>query len=249
MAGLPTPEKGSIPRKEQIANRLRSLERAALASTVLGSINGASVRVSIIKKPKLKLLYQDEPTLELKAILKSLRLWGRAADVLQRAKPSSLSERTSRSPSPNPFQVTELKEAIDDITASVNAATKAGQSQLPPQWLSFHRGPSRDGSEWRIAEGLLTNLILIANRYLSRGSFKAAQRYIIDAEVLAISLQSPGMQARALAGKAELFLHSGSYEEAYANIVKASELLTTVCTHPDAQGFILLFVDLWAGLC
>jgi hypothetical protein len=163
--------------------------------------------------------------------MQSLRLWGRAADVLQRSKPTTPNEQASRSPSPNPFQVTQLKEAISDITGGVDTASKSEQPQLPSHWLSFHRGPSLDGSDWRIAVGLLTGIFSAAKYFLSRGSVKAAQRYIIDAEALAASLESPGMHARALARKAELFLRTGSYEEAYTSIAKAAELLATVRTH------------------
>jgi len=82
-----------------------------------------------------------------------------------------------------------------------------------------------DTVEWRTAEGLFHVLLLLAKSYSDRGSAREAEYFSIQAEDLAISLNIPVMQARAVTARGEIQLAMGTkkFEEASKAIADAGQ--------------------------
>lgn len=84
-----------------------------------------------------------------------------------------------------------------------------------------------DTVEWRIAEGLLQILLLLAKAYHDRGSAKEAEYFASQAEDLARSLNLPVIEARALTVRAETQLGMGmkKFEDASKAVSDATAKL------------------------
>lgn len=113
--------------------------------------------------------------------------------------------------------MTEVKNALP---SAGNGADSKSDPMRPK--------PNMDGLEWRIAEGLLSTLLSLAQAYFSQGSPRASEYFIEQMHDLAKSLNCPAMVSRALAKKGELQLHLGQLEEGHETLMKAAELLMDI---------------------
>jgi separase len=129
----------------------------------------------------------------------ALRLWNRAADALGRLS----SSRTTSADMSNPFDMSNLKEALP-------ATDNPSDSNLKRS-LNFRK--LHDGLEWRIADGLLGTLLSLVDVYFARGSPREACYFAQQAQDLAECLNAPAMVGRALAKKGEIELCRGRLAE------------------------------------
>ncbi|KAL4242854.1 hypothetical protein ABKN59_011524 [Abortiporus biennis] len=191
---------------QRIRLRAATLERAALAATTFAVIQYSN----------------DDPTASLRGLLQALRLWHRAVDTLFRLKPPSKVSEVS-SDNSNPFDMTTLKDALPDQTQASQPALDVPQAQPKPKPLAQHS--TMDALEWRIASGLMNNLLSLTQAYYARGSAREAEYFAQQAQDFAESLNMPAMISRALTRIGELRLHMGKIEEAVESLGKAAELL------------------------
>ncbi len=98
-----------------------------------------------------------------------MRLWSKAADYLSRYATLESPAKPARSPSPDPFNVASLKEAVQEMASESKPPPGAN---IPEAWRSFHRARTLHGAEWRVAFGLLNALYIIIESYIRRGSVK-----------------------------------------------------------------------------
>lgn len=82
-----------------------------------------------------------------------------------------------------------------------------------------------DTVEWRTAEGLLQILLALAQSYCDRGSAREAEYFSTQAEHLAVSLNIPVMQVRAVTARGEIQLAMGKkkFEEASKAITEVGQ--------------------------
>ncbi|KAG6813285.1 hypothetical protein H0H92_012440 [Tricholoma furcatifolium] len=186
---------------ERIRARVKRLEMAAIASHVFGLI---------------KYLEEDVPA-TLDSMLKALRLWNRAADSLIRL--SSPSSSSSASKDDNPFNMSDLKDAL------LSESSKEVAREMPTPKKAFPQRMSMDGFEWRISEGLMTTLFSLAEVYLFRGSAREAEYFAQQAQDLAESLNAPSLVSRALAKKGEIQLYRGHLDSSLEYLLAATDLL------------------------
>jgi separase len=132
--------------------------------------------------------------------LQSVRLWNRAYEVLSQAKPSSQDSEVKPVAEEDPFSTASLQAALPPLQSTVPEPTKTNYVQRS----------SMDAVEWRIAEGLLQILLLLAKAYHDRGSAKEAEYFASQAEDLSQSLNLPVIEARALTARAETQLAMGA---------------------------------------
>jgi separase len=153
----------------------------------------------------------------LDGLVKSIRLWNRAADTLVRLTLASRSQTTMEES--EPFRMSRLKEAL-----SSGDTLKDPQEQLVVG-RNNNRRLTMDGLEWRISEGLLSTLFSLSRVYHLGGSAREAEYFAQQAADIAEELNLPAMVSRALAKKGEVQLQMGKLEEAHANLARAEELL------------------------
>ena len=91
----------------------------------------------------------------------------------------------------------------------------------------------QDSSGWRLAEGLLSTLLLISQAYAARGSAREAEFFAQQTKDLAESLHAPVMVSRALAQHGELQIQLGLLQEGHQSLMRAAELVMHL-KGPDA---------------
>ena len=152
----------------------------------------------------------------LDGLVKSIRLWNRAADTLIRLNPSLRSQSKEES---DPFGMSSLREALLS-----GGDSKDSQEQLPVKKNTNNR-LTIDGLEWRISEGLLSTLFSLSHVYHLGGSAREAEYFAQQAADIAEELNLPAMVSRALVKKGEVQLQMGKLEEACTNLTRAEALL------------------------
>ena len=152
----------------------------------------------------------------LDGLVKSIRLWNRAADTLIRLNPSLRSQSKEES---DPFGMSSLREALLS-----GGDSKDSQEQLPVKKNTNNR-LTIDGLEWRISEGLLSTLFSLSHVYHLGGSAREAEYFAQQAADIAEELNLPAMVSRALVKKGEVQLQMGKFEEACTNLTRAEALL------------------------
>jgi hypothetical protein len=162
----------------------------------------------------------------------AMRLWTRAAEYLTRygvveaPTPPRPTKTKARTTSPNPFNVTDLKEAVQEIELGAKTTSTAN---LPEGWRTFHYARTINGAEWRVASGLLSSIHNVIESYIRRGSAKAALRLVEDAEVLTTMVGSRALRARMLVRKGEILIGTGEMQEGQRVLEEAREVLNLVC--------------------
>ncbi len=94
--------------------------------------------------------------------------------------------------------------------------------------LSPHasRAPSSlDSTGWRLAEGLLSTLLALAQAYAARGSAREAEFFAQQTRELAGALHAPVMVSRALAQLGELQIQMGQLQRGHAALMEAAALV------------------------
>ncbi|KAL1738185.1 hypothetical protein HDZ31DRAFT_78572, partial [Schizophyllum fasciatum] len=152
--------------------------------------------------------HSDVPA-ALDGLLRSLRLLNRAMDGFMRfyaaSKPKAVEED-------NPFQVAQTDDPDSD-----------------PQTKSAPTRSSSLGSDgYRVAEAQLDTLFALSAAYLSRGSAREAEYFIVQALDLSESLNAPPMVSRALAKKGEILLLLGDFDSSHDALTRATQLLPAV---------------------
>ncbi|KAM6503193.1 cysteine peptidase C50 [Amanita muscaria] len=202
-------EEKNMPTLQKIQLRVKRLERAAMAAHVFALIQHS--RNDIISA--------------IDGMLRSLRLWNRAADALSRL-----------SPSPSPKEP-EGEKDVFEVTLQEPLPITEPTSQPQPQ--KKHPKSSLDSLEWRISEGLLSTLFSLSQIYFFRGSAKEAEYFAQQAHDLSHSLNAPALESRALAKKGEILLQLGKLEGAHDCLAKASEILANIPGIDSADVFRL----------
>ncbi len=90
-----------------------------------------------------------------------------------------------------------------------------------------------DSSGWRLAEGLLSTLLLLSQAYAARGSAREAEFFALQMKDLAESLHAPVMISRAMAQHGELQIQLGLLQEGHQSLMRAAELVVHL-KGPDA---------------
>ncbi|KZT63999.1 hypothetical protein DAEQUDRAFT_815284 [Daedalea quercina L-15889] len=211
---LSSAEEKATTTAEKVLTRVNTLERAALAARAFAMIQHA----------------RDDPATSLDGLLQSLRLWNRALETISRLRPSQ--PRQSQPESDNPFEVKKDDSKPSDPSRPKPLDEKAMADQLASQ-RAFQRRQFMDGTEWRLAEGLLATIFALVRAYYTRGSPREADYFIQQASALANSLNAPAMVGRALARQGEISLRLGHLEEGCKFLVEAAKLMSNVCG-PDA---------------
>ncbi|TFY60535.1 hypothetical protein EVJ58_g5088 [Rhodofomes roseus] len=211
---LSTTEEKAVTTLEKVRLRVSTLERAALAARAFAMIQHA----------------RDDPSTSLDGLLQSLRLWNRAMETISRLRPSQPKEPQSEPD--NPFEVKKDDSAPSDPSRPKPLDEKAIADQLASQ-KAFQRRQFMDGTEWRLAEGLLVTIFALVKAYYARGSPREADYFIQQASALAHSLNAPAMIGRALARQGEISLRLGRLEEGCKFLMEAAKLMSNVCG-PDA---------------
>ncbi|KZV89225.1 hypothetical protein EXIGLDRAFT_771939 [Exidia glandulosa HHB12029] len=205
----------------RIRNRALQLERSALACSVFASIE----------------LSRDNPYSAVGALTQALRLWNRAVDSLARLnqppppKPKPKPQHQKRDS--NPFDMSDLREALGEITngpptTSAALAPALPDNPAPSTKKAVPRTGVFEGLQWRMVSGVLSTLFCLARLYFLRGSARESQFFINQALELARSTGAPAMQARALARKAELALYMRDMTTVAAALSEAETLFQSV---------------------
>ncbi|KAI5895597.1 uncharacterized protein SCHCODRAFT_01122301 [Schizophyllum commune H4-8] len=164
----------------------------------------------------IQLCRSDVPA-ALDGLLRSLQLLNRAMDGFMRFYAAS---KTKPVEEDNPFQVAQADDAGPPGPDSSSKASSSRNSSL-----------GSDG--YRVAEAQLDTLFALSAAYLSRGSAREAEYFIIQALDLSESLNAPPMVSRALAKKGEILLLLGDLENSHDALMQATQLLPTI-TGDDA---------------
>ena len=142
--------------------------------------------------------------------------------------------RPSQAPQPqlepdNPFEV----KKDDNAPSDPSRPKPLDEKDQATSQRTFQRRQFMDGTEWRLAEGLLVTIFALVRAYYARGSPREADYFIQQASALAHSLNAPAMVGRALARQGEISLRLGHLEEGCKYLVEAADLMSNVCG-PDA---------------
>lgn len=151
------------------------------------------------------------------AMLRSLRLWNRAFDNLERLKPPAIPQSTEVDV--DPFASPETPQVPTD---------EADRPSKPTAERTYHRHSPLDGLEWRVAQGICGTLFTLAEWYLARGSPREANFFAQQAQDFGESLQLPGIIGRAWMRKAEVQLLQGKLGAAWQSLQSANNLLDGV---------------------
>ncbi|KAI0691256.1 peptidase family C50-domain-containing protein [Cerioporus squamosus] len=244
---LPAVRSGSLPQDVAILFLLRYSEALAAAGEVLkasvtycDAVAAASdfvaeekglptaqrirVRAALLERAaEAALAYaaiqdaRDDPTSSIEGLLQALRLWNRAIDTISRLQPT-----TPKPPADdNPFEVAP-KQAQDAQPETKVLSPRASRAEV-----------FLDSSGWRLAEGLLSTLLLLSQAYAARGSAREAEFFVQQTKDLAPSLHAPVMISRALAQQGELQIQLGQLQEGHQSLMDAAELVMHL-KGPDA---------------
>lgn len=146
----------------------------------------------------------------MEARLRSLRLWNRALDNLERLNPPLVS-----SSSLDPFSsVAKPSAPMQEIKSSVKESEAPRNRSLPI-----------DESTWRICRVIWSALLQIADWNFAKGSSREAEYFYQQAQDFAGSIHSPGLIGRALTHQGEIHLLQGRLSSAEEYFCKASQLL------------------------
>ncbi|EJD40173.1 hypothetical protein AURDEDRAFT_170753 [Auricularia subglabra TFB-10046 SS5] len=216
----------------KIRNRTLQLERSALACGVFASIQ----------------LSRDNPYSAMSGFTQALRLWNRAMDNMSRLNqppppPPPAPIKGHKKRESNPFDMTDLRDVLGEITNGINGAAKqAKEAQLaappvlappPLQKKAVGRTSMFEGLQWRVAEGMLNGMFALGKMYFLRGSAREAQFFVNQALDFARTLGAPGVQVRALARKAEIALYMRDLPGAMDCLQEGDDLLQAVSRAVD----------------
>ncbi len=154
--------------------------------------------------------------------MQALRLWNRAIDTISRLQPSAPKQPAED----NPFEIVP-QQAEDSTTKNAIQETRVLSPRAERAQVLL------DPAGWRLAEGLLSTLLLLSQAYAARGSAREAEFFTQQTKDLAQSLHAPVMISRALAQQGELQIQLGQLPEGHASLVQAAELVMHL-KGPDA---------------
>ncbi|TCD70963.1 hypothetical protein EIP91_000870 [Steccherinum ochraceum] len=188
---------------DRVNRRVTTLERVAVAATSFAALQYS----------------KDDPTASLNGLLQALRLYHRAIDTFTRLAPPPKSSALD-----NPFDMSDMKDAL---SAAKTNSPGSHQSPVPdnPPRKTYARRNTLSSLEWRIATGLLSTLFALGQAYLSRGSVREAEYFVLQAKDLAESLNASAMICRALTRLGELKLCMGKVDEAHECLRNAADLV------------------------